>query len=78
MSRYSPQFHDFVKVYGCRRLARELGVSAQAVSLWSRGRYPVPIKHCLRISAISALPLSALRPDHFKENDECSNNDWLN
>lgn len=78
MSKYSPKFHEFVKAYGCRKLARELGVSAQTVSLWSRGLYPLPIKHCHAISEISGLPLADLRPDHFKETTPCSNPDWLN
>jgi len=71
-----PRLKSFVSRYGTRRLAGELGVSAQSVSNWCTGRQRVAANLCHRLEAISGIPKEVLRPDVFKE-DPCLKNDWL-
>ena len=44
---------------GPTKLARELGVSRQAIHLWKK----IPVEHVKAIAAITGLPTVALRPD---------------
>jgi DNA-binding transcriptional regulator YdaS (Cro superfamily) len=44
-------------------MARELGVTIQAVSAWSR----VPFKHLSRISRETGVPRQRLRPDLYED-----------
>lgn len=50
---------------GQAQLARELGITAQAVSQWISGTRPVPAKHCRAIEAATGVSVHELRPDVF-------------
>jgi hypothetical protein len=44
---------------GCSAVARELGVSPQAVSKW---KY-IPSKHARKVAIMAGLPIAVVRPD---------------
>lgn len=48
-------------------LARELGVSPQAVSQWVKGQRPVPPRIALQIELLTGVSRHSLRPDVFGE-----------
>lgn len=48
-------------------LARELGVSPQAVSQWVKGQRPVPPRLALQIEQLTGVSRHCLRPDVFGE-----------
>ena len=50
---------------GQAALARQLGVSPQAVNQWVSGSRPVPPKHALKIESLTGVSRHALRPDVF-------------
>jgi DNA-binding transcriptional regulator YdaS (Cro superfamily) len=43
----------------CARIARELGITASAVSQWPR----VPEERAVQVAAITGIPVAELRPD---------------
>lgn len=50
---------------GQAALARQLGVSPQAVNQWVAGTRPVPPKHALKIEGLTGVSRHLLRPDVF-------------
>ena len=43
----------------CARIARELGITASAVSQWG----VVPAERAVKVAAITGIPVAELRPD---------------
>jgi DNA-binding transcriptional regulator YdaS (Cro superfamily) len=43
-------------------LARQLGISKQAISQWTE----IPIRHVHRVNEVTGIPLTDLRPDVFR------------
>jgi DNA-binding transcriptional regulator YdaS (Cro superfamily) len=56
----------FEKAGGVSRLARRLGITRQAVSIWRQ----VPAWHVPRVSAITSIAPNKLRPDIYLLYDE--------
>lgn len=56
-----PLAHVFAAAKGVTRLARELGLSHSTLLGWVR----VPDKYVVRVSQITRIPRSTLRPDIF-------------
>lgn len=50
---------------GQAALARELGISPQAVNQWVTGRRPVPVRWALQIERLTGISRYDLRPDVF-------------
>lgn len=55
---------------GCSELARILGLTRQAVSVWDI----VPSKHVPRVSKLSGIPCEELRPDIYIVEETETNN----
>src|SRR5262245_22071820 len=52
--------------WGCQSaLARQLGITTQAVYLWMRSDRPVPARWLLKVEALTGLSRYELRPDIF-------------
>ncbi|WP_303748390.1 transcriptional regulator [Stenotrophomonas pigmentata] len=58
-------------------LARQLGVSPQAVNQWVKGRRPVPVRLALVIERVTGVSRHELRPDVFGEVAEETSSDQL-
>ena len=58
-------------------LARQLGVSPQAVNQWVKGRRPVPVRLALAIERVTGVSRHELRPDVFGQAGEANNSDEL-
>jgi DNA-binding transcriptional regulator YdaS (Cro superfamily) len=58
-------------------LARQLGVSPQAVNQWVKGRRPVPVRLALVIERVTGVSRHELRPDVFGEVVEANSGDGL-
>jgi len=64
MKHRHPSLVDvFVAVGGASELARQLGISRQAVGIWVM----VPIKHLRAVSKITGIPRQQLRPDLYDD-----------
>ena len=62
MKQIDPILADVFRAYGTQaQLAKELGVTRQAICRWQK----VPIKHLRRICAFTGLAPAVLRPDIY-------------
>jgi DNA-binding transcriptional regulator YdaS (Cro superfamily) len=64
MKAHDPIILDVYRAYGtAAALAKELGVSRQAVCQWRR----IPLKYVRRIASFTGLSPAVLRPDVYAE-----------
>jgi hypothetical protein len=64
MKHFDPIVLDVFRAYGGQtKLAKELGVTRQAISKWRH----VPLKYVRRVSQFTGLSLAVLRPDIYAE-----------
>jgi DNA-binding transcriptional regulator YdaS (Cro superfamily) len=62
MKQRHPSLVDaLVAAGGIAELARQLGVTRQAVSLWDK----IPLKHLRAVSKMTGIPRQQLRPDLY-------------
>jgi hypothetical protein len=62
MKHRHPSLVDaLVAAGGIAELARQLGVTRQAVSLWDK----IPLKHLRAVSKMTGIPQQQLRPDLY-------------
>ncbi len=62
MKRRTPALTDVILAFGgLSELARQLGLTRQAVSHWDK----VPLKHLKVISEMTKIPREKLRPDLY-------------
>lgn len=62
MKQRHPSLVDaLVAAGGIAELARQLGVTRQAVSLWDK----IPLKHLRAVSEMTGIPRQQLRPDLY-------------
>ena len=64
MKQFDPVLLDVFRAYGTQtKLAKELGVTRQAISKWRH----VPLKYVRRLSQFTGLTPSVLRPDVYAD-----------
>lgn len=68
MTEASPIVRAKEKMGGTAKLAAALGCTTQAISQWGQ----VPVRHVLKIEALTGIPRSEIRPDIYPPSHEAA------